>query len=175
MMQGLMQMQQLTTAMLIRHAAANHPRREIVSVGADGGVTRSDWGSVERRARRIAAMLVGLGLSSGDRVATLAWNRLPHLELYYGVTAAGMVLHTVNPRLFPDQIRYILDHGGASVLCIDPDLLPIIEPLLLNKPRGVARVDDRWVLNSILWRLRTGCPWAEVPECYGDDTVELGP
>ncbi|MBY8822630.1 long-chain fatty acid--CoA ligase [Sphingomonas colocasiae] len=129
-MQGLMQSQQLTTAMLIRHAAINHPRREIVSRAFDGTMVRSDWASLEERARRVAGALASLGLAPGDRVATLAWNRLPHLELYYGVSAAGMVLHTVNPRLFPEQIRYILEHGGARILCVDPDLLPIVAPLL---------------------------------------------
>ena len=133
-MHGLMQAQQLTTAMLIRHAATNHPRRAIVSRRADGSLERSDWQSVERRARHIAAGLADLGLQPGDRVATLAWNRLPHLELYYGVSGAGMVLHTVNPRLFPEQIRYIIDHGGARVLCVDPDLLPVVEPLLGDLP-----------------------------------------
>ena len=134
-MQGLMQAQQLTTAILIRHAATNHPRREIVSRGADGTLTRSNWQSVERHARHIAAGLADLGLRPGDRVATLAWNRLPHLELYYGVSGAGMVLHTVNPRLFPDQIRYIIDHGGARILCVDPDLLSMVEPMLADLPK----------------------------------------
>ncbi len=134
-MHGLMQAQQLTTAMLIRHAATNHPRREIVSRRADGTLERSDWQTVERHARHIAAGLADLGLKPGDRVATLAWNRLPHLELYYGVSGAGMVLHTVNPRLFPEQIRYIIDHGGARVLCVDPDLLPVVEPLLDELPK----------------------------------------
>ena len=134
-MHGLMQAQPLTTAMLIRHAATNHPRREIVSRRADGSLEQSDWQTVERRARHIAAGLVDLGLKPGDRVATLAWNRLPHLELYYGVSGAGMVLHTVNPRLFPEQVRYIIDHGGARVLCVDPDLLPVVEPLLAELPK----------------------------------------
>jgi acyl-CoA synthetase (AMP-forming)/AMP-acid ligase II len=134
-MHGLMQAQPLTTAMLIRHAATNHPRREIVSRRADGSLERSDWQTVERHARHIAAGLADLGLKPGDRVATLAWNRLPHLELYYGVSGADMVLHTVNPRLFPEQIRYIIDHGGARVLCVDPDLLPMIEPLLSDLPK----------------------------------------
>lgn len=134
-MLGAMQAHQLTTAMLIQHAATNHPLREIVSRGEDGRLTRSNWRTVESRARRVAAALAGLGLRPGDRVATLAWNRLPHLELYYGVSAAGMVLHTVNPRLFPEQIRYILDHGGARVLCVDPDLLPLVEPMLADLPK----------------------------------------
>lgn len=138
-MDGLMQAQQLTTAMLIRHAAVNHPNREIVSRKVDGRLERSNWATVEKHARHIAAGLGELGLNTGDRVATLAWNRLPHLELYYGVSAAGMVLHTVNPRLFPEQIEYILDHGGARVLCVDPDLLPIVEPLL-GKLSKIERV-----------------------------------
>ncbi|UVO50678.1 long-chain fatty acid--CoA ligase [Sphingomonas sp. SUN019] len=134
-MHGLMQTRQLTIGAIIRHAATNHPRREIVSRTFDGRIVRSNWGTVERRARCVAAALAGLGVKQGDRVVTLAWNRLPHLELYYGVSAAGMVLHTVNPRLFPEQIRYIVDHGGAEVLCVDPDLLPIVEPLLPHLPR----------------------------------------
>jgi fatty-acyl-CoA synthase len=134
-----MQTQQLTIAMLIRHAATNHPRREIVARDFAGRIVRSNWETLEERARRVAAMLAGLGLRHGDRVATLAWNRLPHLELYYGVSAAGMVLHTVNPRLFPDQIRYILEHGGARVLCVDPDLYPMVAPLLAEIP-GIAHV-----------------------------------
>lgn len=134
-MYGLMQAQQLTTGALIRHAAVNHGKREIVSRNIGGALDRSDWATVERRARRIAAALGTLGLGAGDRVATLAWNRLPHLELYYGVSAGGMVLHTVNPRLFPEQIRYIIDHGGARVLCVDPDLFAIVEPLLADLPK----------------------------------------
>lgn len=133
-MNGLMQDQQLTTAMLIRHAAVHHPEREIVSRKADGSLERSNWAQVEKHARHIAAGLSELGLIPGDRVATLAWNRLPHLELYYGVSAAGMVLHTVNPRLFPEQIQYIINHGGARILCVDVDLLPIIEPMLNDLP-----------------------------------------
>ncbi|WP_034158165.1 long-chain fatty acid--CoA ligase [Sphingomonas sp. ERG5] len=129
---GLMQQQQLTTGALIDHAARNHGRTEIVSRRPDGGLDRSDWSTVSRRSRRVAAMLATLGAQAGDRIATLAWNRLPHLELYYGVTAAGMVLHTINPRLFADQIRYIVDHGGARILCVDPDLLAIVEPVIAN-------------------------------------------
>ncbi len=129
---GLMQQQQLTTGALIDHAARNHGRTEIVSRRPDGVRVRSTWGEVAERSRRVAAMFAALGLQPGDRVATLAWNRLPHLELYYGVTAAGMVLHTVNPRLFAEQIRYIVDHGGARILCVDPDLLPIVEPVIAD-------------------------------------------
>ncbi|WP_380787787.1 long-chain fatty acid--CoA ligase [Sphingomonas sp. R86521] len=134
-MLGLMQQQQLTTGSLIDHAARAHGRTEIVSRRPDGQLERSTWAEVGARSRKVATMLATLGAEPGDRIATLAWNRLPHLELYYGVTAAGMVLHTVNPRLFADQIRYIVDHGGAKILCIDPDLLPILEPVIADLPR----------------------------------------
>ncbi|MBW8840833.1 MAG: long-chain fatty acid--CoA ligase [Sphingomonadales bacterium] len=129
-MLGLMQHSALTTGMLIDHAARAHGPTEIVSRAVDGSLERSNWAMVAARSRRVAAALAALGAAQGDRIATLAWNRLPHLELYFGVTAAGMVLHTVNPRLFAEQIRYIVDHGGARILCVDPDLLPILEPLL---------------------------------------------
>ena len=128
-MMGLMQTWQLTTATLIDHAALGHGMTEIVSRGPDNRVSRSNWRTVSDRARALAAGLFALGATAGDRVATLAWNRTAHLELYFGVTAAGLVLHTVNPRLFPEQIRYIIDHGGARILCVDPDLLPVLEPL----------------------------------------------
>ncbi|MEH3159213.1 MAG: long-chain fatty acid--CoA ligase [Sphingomonas taxi] len=137
-MLGLMQQQQLTTGALIDHAARNHGATEIVSRRVDGSLERSTWADVSRRSRQVAAMLAALGARAGDRIATLAWNRLPHLELYYGVTAAGMVLHTVNPRLFAEQIRYIIDHGGARFVCVDPDLLPILEPVIADLPQVEA-------------------------------------
>jgi len=189
-MHGLMQAQPLTTAMLIRHAATNHSRREIVSRRADGSLERSDWKTVERHARHIAAGLADLGLTPGDRVATLAWNRLPHLELYYGVSGAGMVLHTVNPRLFPDQIRYIIDHGGARVLCVDPDLLPMIEPLLGDLPKieriiilaDQADMPETAIADPISYQSLIGGPraiadWPELDEnsasalCYTSGTT----
>lgn len=138
-MLGLMQQQQLTTSALITHAACNHGRTEIVSRRPDGSLERSNWAEVAVRARKVASMFATLGAQPGDRIATLAWNRLPHLELYYGVTAGGMVLHTVNPRLFAEQIRYIVNHGGARFLCIDPDLLPILEPVIGDLP-GIEKV-----------------------------------
>lgn len=136
---GLMQRHPLTTASLIDHAERNHGSTEIVSCAADGTIHRTDWAGVARRARKVAGLLHELGARPGDRIATLAWNRTPHLELYYGVTAAGMVLHTVNPRLFPEQIRYIVAHGGAEILFVDADLLPLLRPLIVELS-GIKRV-----------------------------------
>ena len=133
-----MQQTPLLTSSLIEHAGANHASTEIVSRSPDGTLTRSTWGEVARRARRVANMLRRLGVHPGERVATLAWNRTPHLELYFGVTGAGVVLHTVNPRLFTEQIQYILDHAGSGYLFVDPDLLPIAEAVAekLTQIRG---------------------------------------
>ncbi|WP_205411629.1 long-chain-fatty-acid--CoA ligase [Sphingomonas carotinifaciens] len=130
MLKGGMQQWPLTTGALIDHAARQHGATEVVSRAADGRVVRSHWAGIAANARAAAAGLAMLGAERGDRVATLAWNRAAHLELYYAISAGGMVLHTVNPRLHADQVRYVTAHGGARILCVDPDLLPIVTPIL---------------------------------------------
>jgi len=85
-------------------------------------------------------MLRRLDVYPGERVATLAWNRTPHLELYFGVTGAGVVLHTINPRLSAEQIQYVLDHAESGVVFIDPDLLPIVEAIAQKLPRVRAYI-----------------------------------
>ena len=122
-----MQQLPLLTSSLIEHAGRYHGGTEIVSRHVDASLRRSNWAEVASRSRRVANMLHRMGIRDGDRVATLAWNRTPHLELYFGVTGAGAVLHTVNPRLHRDQIRYILDHAESRCLFVDPDLLQLAE------------------------------------------------
>lgn len=126
---GLMQTQQLTTAMLIDHAARCHPKTEITSRRHDGRVETCGWGDIALQARTIAAALEKLDIAQGESVATLAWNRIPHLSLYYGVTAAGRILHTVNPRLPANHLIHVISHGGARILFVDPDLLEILKPI----------------------------------------------
>lgn len=126
---GRMQLKQLTIGSLIDHAANQHGSQEVVGRNHKGVVQRSNWENVHQRACRIAGGLAGLSLARGDRVATLAWNRLPHLELYFGVTSAGHVLHTVNPRLPSAHLSFVLRDGGAKVLCIEPDLLHLIQDI----------------------------------------------
>ena len=128
-MQGLMQDHPLLISTLIRHAAENHGRREVVSRLGDGSIHRTDYASVERRARRLARALETRGIGPGDRVATLAWNTYRHVECFYGVSGHGAVLHTVNPRLFHEQIAYIIRHAEDRVLVFDADLLPIVESI----------------------------------------------
>jgi len=138
-MYGLMQNTPLLISSLIEHAAACHGMTEVVSRRADGTIERSNWSRVALRARQVANMLGALGLDPGDRVASLAWNRLPHLELYFGAPGAGIVLHTVNPRLHDDQIAYMINHAEDGVVFVDPDLLPQLERLAATLP-GVRKI-----------------------------------
>jgi acyl-CoA synthetase (AMP-forming)/AMP-acid ligase II len=131
-MLGLMQNRPLLISSLVDYAATWHGGREIVSRDPEGAFHRSNYAELAVRAKRVANALDALGLARGDRVATLAWNGYRHLELYYGVTSSGRVLHTVNPRLFPDQIQYIMHHAEDAVVCFDPVFMSLIEEL---KPR----------------------------------------
>ena len=128
-MHGLMQDHPLLISSLIRHAAANHGRREVVSRLGDGSIHRTDYATIERRARRLAQTLELQGIRPGDRIATLAWNTYRHVECFYGVSGMGAVLHTVNPRLFHEQIAYIIRHAEDRVLIFDADLLSIVEKI----------------------------------------------
>ena len=115
-MLGQMMKQPLLISAQIAHAARYHADGEIVSVETTGGLHRTNWGEVERRSRQLGSALLGLGLKQSDRVATLAWNNYRHLEAYFGVSGAGLVCHTINPRLYPDQIAWIINHAEDQVL-----------------------------------------------------------
>ena len=128
-MYGLMQDHELLISSVIRHAAAQHARREIVSREASGTLHRTSYGELERRARWLAGALVQIGIGRGDRVATLACSHYRHLECFYGISGMGAVLHTVNPRLFKEQLVYIMNHAEDRVLLFDADLLPLVESL----------------------------------------------
>jgi len=128
-MHGLMQDHPLLIASIIRHAAENHGQREVVSRLGDGSIHRTDYATLERRSRRLAQALESKGIRPGDRIGTLAWNTFRHVECFYGVSGMGAVLHTVNPRLFHEQIAYIIQHAEDRVLVFDADLLPIVETI----------------------------------------------
>ncbi len=114
---------------IMRFAERNFPDGEVVSVTFDNPRHRSNYGEVFRRARKLANALESAGIRPGDRVATLAWNDHRHLELYYAVSCMGAVLHTINPRLFPEQLEYIVNHAEDRLIFIDPTLLPLLGPL----------------------------------------------
>lgn len=126
---GSMQDWPLLTWRLLDHAALNHGAREIVSLTVEGMEVRSDWATVADRARRAAQALVGLGVTAGDRVATLAWNTHRHIECWYGISGMGGVAHTINPRLFGEQITYIANHAEDRVLLFDACFLGLVEAL----------------------------------------------
>ncbi len=139
-MRGLMQDRPLLISGLIDYAAGYHGDARIVSRNADGSLHRSDWRTIRARALRLAAALRSLGVGAGDRVATLAWNGFRHLELYFGVTGSGSILHTVNPRLFPEQLTYIIEHAEDSYVFFDPVFVPLVEQLAPHLPHVKAYV-----------------------------------
>ncbi len=129
MIPGLMQDVPLLTTNILNHVEAAHPRVEIVSRTVEGRIHRYDYAGMAARCRRLARALTKLGVRSGDRVASLAWNTHRHLELFYGVPGLGAVLNTVNPRLFDDQIVYVLEHAESTVLFYDRTFQPLVERL----------------------------------------------
>jgi acyl-CoA synthetase (AMP-forming)/AMP-acid ligase II len=133
-MQGLMQNRPLLISSLIEYAAAWHGNREIVSRDPEGSIHRTTYSALHPRAKRLASALHTLGVGFGVPVATLAWNSFRHLELYYGVTGSGRVLHTVNPRLFRDQIQYIINHAEDRYVFFDPVLASLAEQLAPHLP-----------------------------------------
>ncbi|MDO8767413.1 MAG: long-chain-fatty-acid--CoA ligase [Burkholderiaceae bacterium] len=118
-MSSLMQQQPLLISGLIEHAAMHHGGVEIVSHVSDTRIYRSNWGNVHGRAKRLANALTTLGVKPGQRIATLAWNTHRHLELYFAVSGMGAVSHTVNPRLFVEQITYIINHAADEYVFFD--------------------------------------------------------
>ena len=126
-MLGLMQSQPLLISGLIDFAERHHGDAEIVSRRVEGDIHRYTYKDSARRARQVANALDSLKLGFSDRVATLAWNGYRHFELYYGVSGSGRVLHTINPRLHPDQIAWIANHAEDQVLCFDLSFLPLVQ------------------------------------------------
>jgi acyl-CoA synthetase (AMP-forming)/AMP-acid ligase II len=116
---GQMMDQPLLISSIIEFAARHYGNNEIVSRRVEGDMHRYTYRECEQRARRMAHVLQGLGVQMGDRVATLAWNGYRHMELYYAVSGSGAVLHTVNPRLHPEQIAYIVNHAEDQYLFFD--------------------------------------------------------
>ncbi|AFT72469.1 Putative ACYL-COA SYNTHETASE ligase PROTEIN, similar to alkK [Alloalcanivorax dieselolei B5] len=163
-MQGLMQDKPLLISSLIEHAATFHPEQEIVSRSIEGPIHRTNYRRIAHRAKQVANVLNELGVEFGDRVGTLAWNTWRHMELYFGVSGSGAVLHTVNPRLFPEQVEYILNHAEDKVLFFDISFAPLVEklvPKLKSIEHFVALTD------------RAHMPQADIPGllCY-EDLVE---
>lgn len=129
MITGKMMHQQMTVGSMITHAGKYHGDTEVVSVETDGGIRRSNWRAIDLNARRLASALGKMGIQLGDRCATIAWNNIRHLEIYFGVASGGMVCHTINPRLHPEHLAYIINHAEDQVLFLDKTFLPVAAKL----------------------------------------------
>ncbi|KIN79551.1 long-chain-fatty-acid--CoA ligase [Sulfitobacter mediterraneus] len=125
-MLGQMMSKPLLISSLIEHAERYHAEAQIHSVNTGGGIEETSWGQVARNARAMASALTALGLEPQARCGTIAWNNRRHLELYFGVSGGGFVCHTINPRLFPEQLVYILNHAEDKVLFIDKTFVPLV-------------------------------------------------
>ena len=144
-MHGQMMQQPLMISSLLVHAERHHGEQQIVSRRVEGDIHRQTYRELAQRSRRMANAISALGVQPGARVATLAWNGHRHLELYYAVSGSAAVLHTLNPRLHPDQVVYIADHAEDQVLFFDLTFLPIIEAVAgrLKTVRHLVAMTDR--------------------------------
>jgi len=145
-MLGLMQQHPLMISSLLTHAARHHPHGEVVSKTTEGTIHRYTYLEAERRARRLVRVLQRLGVGDSDRIGTLAWNGFRHFEIYYAVSGMGAICHTINPRLHPDDIAYIINHAGDKYLCADTTFAPLlaaIAPAIKDTVKGVIMLVDR--------------------------------
>ncbi|MCL1961823.1 MAG: 3-(methylthio)propionyl-CoA ligase [Desulfovibrionaceae bacterium] len=133
-MLGLMQNHPLLISALIDFAERYHRDGEIVSRRVEGDMHRYTWADAARRSRQLAHALDAIEVRPGERVGTLAWNGYRHLELYYGVSGSGRVIHTINPRLLPEQIAWIINHAEDQALCFDMTFLPIVQGIHKHCP-----------------------------------------
>ena len=128
-MLGLMQDWPLLIHRVIDHAAIQHPDRPVISRSVEGPIHRTTYKEVRSRSLQLAKRLENDGIGLGDRVGTLAWNTWRHLESWYGITGIGAIYHTVNPRLFDDQIIYIINHAADRILLLDLSFVSLVEKL----------------------------------------------
>jgi acyl-CoA synthetase (AMP-forming)/AMP-acid ligase II len=189
-MLGLMQHHPLLISSLIEHAASMHSEGEIVSRTLDGSIHRCTYSDIRRRAARVANLLGALGVAPGECVGALAWNGYRYLELFYGVSGSGAVLHTINPRLFPEQLEYIINHAGDRILFFDVCFAPLVErlaPRLKTVCQFIAlsdhgqlpecRVPHLYCHEELLAEQGTGYSWPELDEntasslCYTSGTT----
>ncbi len=168
-MLGLMQNWPLLCHRIIDHAALNHGARPVVSRSVEGPIHTTNYAKIRARALKIAQRLARDGVRPGDRVATLAWNSWRHLEAWYGITGIGAVYHTVNPRLFPEQIAWIVNHAEDRVLMVDLSFVPLIEMLADRLPSIERYIVLTDATHMPATTLRNAVPYEEwLGECDSD-------
>jgi fatty-acyl-CoA synthase len=172
MLQGLQMNMPLMVSSLIDHAATFHRDTEIVARTIEGDVHRYTYGEAGIRTRRLAKALIAMGVSPGDRVGSLAWNTHRHFEMFYGVSGMGGVLHTINPRLFADQIVYIINHAEDRMLFLDAATLPVVEPIAsrLTSVKDFVMMAPRERMPARTSLANLAC-YEELIEAAGDDFV----
>ena len=158
-MLGLMQDWPLTVDKILDHAKNWHGHREVVTRSVEGPIIRTTYAEIHARAKRVSNVLKGWDVEVGDRVATLAWNTSRHMEVWYGIMGIGAVCHTLNPRLFPEQLIYIINHAEDKIIFVDLTFIPLLEAILPHCP-SVKRVV---VMTDELTMPATKLPGAE---CY---------
>ncbi|MDH7796510.1 MULTISPECIES: long-chain-fatty-acid--CoA ligase [unclassified Beijerinckia] len=168
-MLGLMQDWPLLIPKIIDHAAKQHGTREVVTRSVEGPIVRTDYAAIRARALKVAQRLTREGVRPGDRIATLAWNTARHLETWYGITGAGAIYHTVNPRLFPEQIVWIVNHAEDRMVLVDPTFVPLLEAIASRLPtveRYVVLTDAAHMPKTALKNAVAYEDW--IGECDGD-------
>jgi fatty-acyl-CoA synthase len=181
-MLGLMQDWPMTLDRVLTHAKATFPAREIVTRSVEGPVVRTTYEAMWTRSRQVSRALLEGGVERGDRIATLAWNSARHMEVWYGAMGIGAVLHTVNPRLLPEQIAWIINHAGDRMLAFDTTFLPIVEkiaPLLETVSFYVILTDDAHMPQTSLKNVMSYETWiagraTEVPWGGFDENTAAG-
>lgn len=158
-MLGLMQDWPLTVDKILDHAKNWHGHREVVSRSVEGPIVRTTYAEIHARAKRVSGVLKAWDVKVGDRIATLAWNTGRHMEVWYGIMGIGAVCHTLNPRLFPEQLIYIINHAEDQIIFVDLTFIPLLEAILPHCP-SVKRVV---VMTDELTMPATKLPGAE---CY---------
>ena len=144
-MLGNMMNEQLLISGVLEHAIKNNANTEIVSNTVEGGIHRYTIEDSAKRSKKLANALLNLNIKEGDIIATMAVNSYRHLELYFGISGLGAVLHTLNPRLFPDDIKYIVNHAEDKYIFVDAPFLPIIENVIsdLKTVKGIVVLTDK--------------------------------
>lgn len=145
-MLGLMQDWPLTVDRILDHAKNWHGHREVVTRSVEGPIVRTTYAEIHSRARKVSNVLKDWGVKPGDRIATLAWNTGKHMEVWYGIMGMGAVCHTLNPRLFPEQLIYIINHAEDRIIFVDLTFVPLLEAVLLHCPsvERVVVMTDEW-------------------------------
>jgi 3-(methylthio)propionyl---CoA ligase len=147
-MRGLMQDWPLLIHRIIDHAAAHHADRPVVSRSIEGPIHTTNYAAIRARALKVAQRLEKDGIKPGDRVATLAWNTWRHIESWYGIVGIGAIYHTVNPRLFQDQICWIINHAEDRMMFVDLTFVPALEAALEKNPTGLKTIERFVVLTD---------------------------